>query len=93
MLDPEPSLEARLARREAVDSPSRGRLVGAPQVMRSPAGYYIGQYCYEWEDPQWIPLPYSRLTSYYGTEDEAYIELNMFLHELGEILTRVREMA
>ena len=40
-------------------------------VMSTPAGYYIGQVCneYDWDLECWIPQPYSRNTGYMSKED------------------------
>jgi hypothetical protein len=58
----------------------RDLVIGPDVVMSSAAGYYIGQYCFEYEDDgivyhgEWSgPMPYARDT-WYMSEQEA-IEL------------------
>jgi len=40
-------------------------------VMSTPAGYYVGKVCneYDWDLEFWIPQPYSRDTGYMSKED------------------------
>ena len=40
------------------------------EVMHSNAGWYIGR-CYTEEDFPNLPMPYSRESGYYSSEDEA----------------------
>lgn len=52
-------------------------LVSEPMVLKSAAGFYIGELC--WDQEYKIPMPYSRLSyEYYATEEEAQQDLNDF---------------
>ena len=51
-------------------------LVSDPMVLKSAAGFYIGELC--WDQEYKIPMPYSRIQGYYETEEEAQKDLNDF---------------
>jgi hypothetical protein len=61
---------------EFPDNPTAGSLVVGPdEVMNTPAGYYIGAYCFEWlsfddgETYEWFLQPYDRYTMYMSKEE------------------------
>lgn len=63
--------------------PVEGMLVITPSVICKTCAYYVGRWCGEYDNGQWIYQPYDRLTDYCLDMDEAAKELNA-IKMLGE---------
>lgn len=63
--------------------PVEGMLVITPPVICKTCAYYVGKWCGEYENGQWIYQPYDRLTEYCRDMDEATRELTA-IKMLGE---------
>ena len=63
--------------------PVEGMLVITPPVICKTCAYYVGMWCGEYENGQWIYQPYDRLTEYCRDMDEATRELTA-IKMLGE---------
>lgn len=57
-----------------------GSYLSGPLVMRSAAGWYVGELCIEDDLPN-FPQPYDRYTGYFATEAEAKRALDIFLYQ------------
>lgn len=55
-----------------------GNFLSGPLVMRSAAGWYVGELCLDDDLPN-FPQPYDRYTGYFATEAEAERALIAFL--------------
>lgn len=67
---------------ERFTNPVEGQLVVSEDcVMRSAAGYYVGQFCVEYLNGEWFPQPWARGTKYTNTQAEAETWLDL-LQEL-----------
>jgi hypothetical protein len=55
-----------------------GNYLSGPLVMRSAAGWYVGELCLDDDLPN-FPQPYDRYTGYFATEAEAERALIAFL--------------
>lgn len=55
--------------------PVEGMLVITPPVICKTCAYYVGMWCGEYDNGQWIYQPYDRLTEYCRDMDEATREL------------------
>jgi len=53
--------------------PVKGDMVISPEgIMRTPAGWYVGQVCAEYDDEYgWMYTPFDRLSGYFATKQEA----------------------
>jgi hypothetical protein len=63
--------------------PVEGMLVITPPVICKTCAYYVGMWCGEYDNGQWVYQPYDRLTEYLRDEYEAAQELHaiqMFCH-------------
>lgn len=58
-----------------------GNYLSGPIVMRSAAGWYVGEACMDDEIPN-FPMPYDRYTGYYATEAEADKMLQLLKHSM-----------
>ena len=63
--------------------PVEGMLVITPPVICKTCAYYVGMWCGEYDNGQWIYQPYDRLTEYCREMDEANRELTA-IKMLGE---------
>ena len=63
--------------------PVEGMLVITPPVICKTCAYYVGMWCGEYDNGQWIYQPYDRLTEYCRDMDEATRELTA-IKMLGE---------
>lgn len=55
--------------------PVEGMLVITPPVICNTCAYYVGMWCGEYDNGQWVYQPYDRLTEYCRDMDEATREL------------------
>jgi len=59
-------------------------LISKPCVMKSYAGWYVGEFCVERVDEEFfMPMPYDRLTTYCNNQETAQVWLDALL-ELEE---------
>jgi len=58
--------------------------VGKLQVLKSPAGWYIGRYCWVKDKHGEFEEPYSRESSYYKIEEAAVAELKNMTFEVRD---------
>lgn len=67
-------IEALLTKGEAKQLDTKLIHITSPQICKSQAGYYVGQWCVEWIHNSWVPQPYDRLSGY-GTREQMLQEL------------------
>lgn len=55
------------------NKPIAGDIVISPEgIMQTPAGWYVGQVCAEYDDNYgWMYMPFDRLSGYFATKIEA----------------------
>lgn len=58
-----------------------GEYLSGPIVMRSAAGWYVGEACMDDEIPN-FPMPYDRYTGYFQTQASAEKALAVFKHSM-----------
>lgn len=63
-----------------MDIPMSDWIASEPCVMRSAAGWYVGQFCVErMGENEYLPMPYDRLTTYCKSPEMAQVWLDALL--------------
>jgi len=79
MLVEDAIVDSMIARAEVQPANEGDIYVSEPCVMKSNAGWYVGQVCIEFLGGQWVPMPYDRLSKYCKDQQTAQVWLDALM--------------